>query len=176
MTSKTHRGHGEIELRRIAPSDDAAVADIIRTVMTEFRCNREGFAIHDEEVAAMSRAYPGGPSQYWVVCENGIVLGAGGFGPLAGSPQAEATCELRKMYFRPELRGRQLGERLLTLLLAKMQEAGYRRCYLETTEQMTGARRLYERMGFVARCGALGATGHHGCDRFYTRDLTGPSR
>ena len=158
-------------IRPIRRDDDAAVAAIIRDVMTEFFCNREGFAIHDAEVQAMSQAYPGGRAQFYVVESLGEALGCGGFGPLAGAPPDEQICELRKMYFRTALRGRGLGERLLRLLIAQMREQGYRTCYLETTGQMHKARVLYERLGFVAIGGPLGKTGHSACDRFYVRDL-----
>ena len=43
-------------LRPIRPSDDEAVAAIIRTVMTEHGASGPGFAIHDAEVLAMIRA------------------------------------------------------------------------------------------------------------------------
>ena len=160
-----------IVIRKIVPADDAGVASIIRSVMTEFCCNREGFAIHDAEVSAMSAAYRGEDAEYYVVVEAGAVLGCGGFAKLAGTQADERTCELRKMYFRKELRGRGIGERLLRLLLERMAKAGYARCYLETTEQMLEARKLYERMGFTALGANLGATGHHGCDRYYLKDL-----
>ena len=160
-----------MSIRPITAADDPAVAAIIRTVMTEYACSGEGFAIQDPEVDHMTQAYPGGPAQYYVVSAGGRVLGAGGFGPLAGVPASEQTCELRKMYFLPALRGRGAGRALLELLLQRMRDAGYRRCYLETTEQMHAARQLYTRLGFTAICAPLGATGHHGCDRFYLRPL-----
>lgn len=163
--------NGGIVIRKVTSADDVAVARIIRTVMTEFSCNRAGFAIQDAEVDTMSSAYPGGAAQYFVVARHGVVLGAGGFGPLQGFTAAPRTCELRKMYFVPELRGSGAGARLLALLLERMRAQGYARCYLETTSQMTAARALYERAGFRAIDGPLGATGHHGCDRFYARDL-----
>ena len=54
-------------IRPILPTDDAAVAAIIRTVMPEFGANGPGFAIHDPEVDWMSRAYSGPRSAYFVV-------------------------------------------------------------------------------------------------------------
>jgi putative acetyltransferase len=170
-SDERHTGADDLVVRPIRHEDDGSVAAIIRDVMTEFFCNRAGFAIHDAEVDAMTQAYAAPGSEFYVVERERRVLGCGGFGPLAGLAPSERTCELRKMYYRKELRGRGAGERLLRHLLARMVGHGYRRCYLETTDQMAAARRLYERLGFVPIERCLGATGHHGCNRYYVRDL-----
>jgi putative acetyltransferase len=158
-------------LRPIRPADDAAVAETIRSVMTEHGCAGQGFAIHDAEVAAMSRHYPGGDARYYVVEHDGAVLGGAGFARLAGTAPAAATCELRKMYFRPVARGLGLGHALLALLLDEMRAAGYRRCYLETTSWMRAAQHLYREHGFEPLPAPEGCTGHHGCDTFFARGL-----
>lgn len=158
-------------LRPIRPADDTAIASTIRSVMTEHGCSGAGFAIHDAEVDAMSRHYGSPDARYYVVESGGQVLGGAGFARLAGTSAEASTCELRKMYFQPAARGRGLGHALLALLLDEMRAAGYRRCYLETTSWMQAAQHLYRAHGFVERCGSEGDTGHHGCDRFFARDL-----
>jgi putative acetyltransferase len=158
-------------LRPIRPTDDAAIERTIRSVMTEHGCSGAGFAIHDAEVLAMSRHYAGPEARYYVVEHDGEVLGGAGFARLAGTTTTAATCELRKMYFQPAARGRGLGHALLALLLDEMRAAGYRRCYLETTSWMHAAQHLYRAHGFLERCGSEGATGHHGCDKFFAREL-----
>jgi putative acetyltransferase len=158
-------------LRPIRPGDDAAVAAVIRDVMIEHACTGSGFAIHDPEVAAMHDAYRAADARYYVVVRSGLVAGGGGFARLAGTREDEAICELRKMYFRPALRGLGIGRELLGLLLDEMRSCGYRRCYLETTSWMDAARRLYQATGFRELDGPLGRTGHHGCDRFFAREL-----
>lgn len=158
-------------LRPIRHRDDDAVAAIIRTVMTEHGASGPGFAIHDAEVSAMTANYPGGDARYYVVEHAGTVLGGAGFARLQGTTRDAATCELRKMYFLPPARGQGLGRAMLELLLDEMRVTGYRRCYLETTSKMLAAQRLYRAAGFVQRCGPEGATGHHGCDTFYGREL-----
>jgi putative acetyltransferase len=158
-------------LRPIRPADDAAVATTIRAVMKAHGASGPGFAIHDAEVDQMSRAYATPTARYYVVEHDGRVCGGAGFARLEGSAPEQATCELRKMYFEPEARGHGLGRAMLALLLDEMRRAGFRRCYLETTQQMQAAQRLYRAAGFQPLCGAQGATGHHGCDTFYARDL-----
>jgi putative acetyltransferase len=156
-------------IRPIEPRDDAAVAAIIRRVMPEFGANGAGFAIHDQEVDAMCAAYAEPRHRYFVIELDGRVTGGGGIAPLTGG-EAD-TCELRKMYFLPELRGRGAGRALMDRCLAFAAEAGFTRCYLETLTGMDAAERLYQASGFTQIAGPLGATGHFGCNRFYLRAL-----
>lgn len=164
-----HDSSGHFLIRAIRPSDDAAIADIIRSVMTEFGASGPGFAIHDPEVSGMSHAYSQPRRAYFAVEANGRVGGGGGFAPLdAADPD---ICELRKMYFLPQLRGQGAGRALIAQCLEAARSIGFRRCYLETLTGMDSAAALYEKFGFRRLPGALGATGHFGCNRFYMLDL-----
>ena len=156
-------------IRPVEARDDAALAAIIRTVMPEFGATGPGFAINDPEVDWMHRAYGQPRSAYFVVERDGVVLGGGGVAPLEGGDAD--TCELRKMYFLPELRGVGAGAAVMARCLEAARTAGYRRCYLETLCGMDAAMRLYERTGFRRIPGPLGATGHGGCNTFYLLDL-----
>ncbi|WP_395681512.1 GNAT family N-acetyltransferase [Dokdonella sp.] len=156
-------------LRPIEPRDDATVAAIIRRVMPEFGADGPGFAIHDAEVDAMCAAYARPRAAYFVVERDGVVQGGGGFAPLDGADAA--TCELRKMYFLPGLRGLGAGRALIAHCLESARTLGFRQCYLETLTGMDAAQSLYLASGFRRIEHALGATGHHGCNRFYLREL-----
>lgn len=158
-----------IRIRPIETVDDARIAAIIRQVMPEFGAGGAGFAIHDPEVDAMSAAYARERHRYFVVELDGRVAGGGGIAPLTGGD--DNTCELRKMYFLPGLRGRGAGQALMRECLAFAREAGFSRCYLETLTGMEAAQRLYRASGFVPVSGPLGKTGHFGCNRFYLLDL-----
>ena len=153
----------------IASQDNPAVARIIREVMTEYGAIGCNFSISDPEVDAMYEAYPAPASAFFVIESDGRVLGCGGMGPLQGG--ARDVCELRKMYFLPELRGAGMGAKLLAVILAAAREAGYRRCYLETLGSMQEARRLYLKHGFQPIDAPLGSTGHSGCNSWMIRDL-----
>jgi len=100
------------------------VADIIRLVMTEFKAIGCGYSINDSEVNDMYTAYAPDRSAFYVVELDGQVLGCGGFGPLTGAEQD--ICELRKMYFKSELRGLGVGTKLLNLCLDEAAKAGFR--------------------------------------------------
>lgn len=157
-------------IRRIQKTDNNKIASVIRDVMTEFGAVGEGYSIVDPEVDAMYQSYRRAKHYYLVVEKDGVVCGGGGIGPLAGCD--ETTCELRKMFYRPEIRGIGIGNRLLEQLLKQASEMGYKQCYLETLDRMTQAKKLYERFGFRALKSAKGCTGHTKCDRYYALNLS----
>jgi putative acetyltransferase len=156
-------------IRAIRPSDDVAVREIIQTVMPQFGASGPGFALHDAEVQAMSAHYTDSRAQYFVVTISERVLGGAGFAPLAG--EDPTTCELKKMYFLPQLRGLGAGSALITHCMQQARLAGYRSMYLETLTGMDQAKALYVKHGFQPLSAAMGTTGHFGCDQFYLRAL-----
>ena len=156
-------------IRPIAPQDNPAVAAVIRRVMPEFGADGPGFAIHDAEVDDMAGAYAQPGCAYFVVERAGRICGGAGIAPL-DDPEP-GICELRKMYFLPELRGLGAGKALIAQCLDMARSLGYRRCYLETLTGMDAAQKLYEANGFERIPKALGNTGHFGCNRFYLREL-----
>ena len=156
-------------IRAMGPADNLAVARIIRDVMTEFGAVGCGYSIEDAEVDAMYEAYPAPHSAFFVVEHEGRIQGCGGFGPLAGADAD--TCELRKMYFLPELRGQGMGAELMDTILESARAAGYTRCYLETLERMEKARTLYARYGFRVIDEPLGNTGHGSCNHWMLLEL-----
>jgi putative acetyltransferase len=163
------RDKTDCRIRPIRQDDNPTVAAIIREVMTEFGAVGENYSIADPEVDAMHEAYPAPTAVFFVVERDGQVLGCGGMGPLQAGPAD--VCELRKMYFLPELRGAGMGTKLLDVILEAARQAGYQRCYLETLGNMTDARRLYLKHGFKPIDSPLGATGHSGCNTWMIRDL-----
>ncbi len=155
-------------IRAVRPSDDTELAAIIRAGMAEFGICGAGPET-DPELISISEAYAGPRAAYFVVERDGELMGGGGIGPIAGEPPD--ICELRKMYLRPEGRGRGAGGRLLALCLDTARDLGYRRCHLATLHSMNAARHLYARAGFRQLDHALPGSGHLGCDTWYSREL-----
>lgn len=160
--------HGVL-LRPVRPTDDPALARVIRAALTEFGATGEGFSSQDPEIEHISRAYRGDRTIYYVLDEGGRVLGGAGIGPL---PEADpGICELRKMYVQPAGRNRGLGRALMERCLDAARRLGYRKVYLETLQTMHQARALYTRHGFAPVDAPLGATGHPGCNRWFLKVL-----
>ena len=156
-------------IRMIRAEDDPHVADVIRQVMTEFGAVGAGFSIEDPEVDAMFHAYQGERAVFYVVEHERTVMGCGGIAPLDGGE--EGTCELKKMYFLPGVRGKGVGRLLAETLIQDAARLDFRKIYIETLESMAAANKLYQKLGFERIEGNLGATGHCGCDTFYVLDV-----
>jgi putative acetyltransferase len=75
--------------------------------------------------------------------ESGKLLGTAGLYRLD-----DETCELRKMYFAPELRGRGMGRLMLGRTMSRARALGYKRMTLETASVLKKAIKLYTRFGF----------------------------
>ena len=159
----------DLQIRLIEAKDNAAVANIIRLVMTEFKAVGTGYSINDAEIDDMYGAYAPRSFEFYVVVLGGKVRGCGGFAPLTGGDKD--TCEIRKMYFRSELRGLGVGTRLLKLCLKRAASSGFRNCYLETMDGMNQAQRLYGKYGFKYLDKPMGNTGHSSCGTWMAREL-----
>ncbi|MCM6435235.1 GNAT family N-acetyltransferase [Klebsiella pneumoniae] len=133
-------------LRRITAADNAAIARVIRQVSAEYGLTADkGYTVADPNLDELYELYSQPGSAYWVVEQEGEVVGGGGVAPLACSEPD--ICELQKMYFMTSAR-----------------EQGFKRCYLETTAFLTEAIGLYEHLGFEHIDGPLGCTGHVDCE------------
>lgn len=157
-----------MQIRPITPDDDAQIEQIIRDALTEFGANRPGFAWQDPELSSLSDAYRTASHAYWVVEDNGQVVGGCGIGEI--TPAVSDVCELQKMYLAPKARG-QGAARLMMETALSFARDHYRWCYLETLATMTQAERLYRAAGFMALPRPLVTTEHGGCDRWYLLEL-----
>lgn len=71
----------------------------------------------------------------------------GGMGCL--KPLSEGCGEIKRMYVRPEYRGKGLGRALLEAILRGALQIGYERIRLDSANFMTEAHQLYRSAGFV---------------------------
>jgi putative acetyltransferase len=149
-------------IRPIAPGDNAALARAIRDTLTEYGAAKPGTAYYDEATDHLHELFSQtARSAYFVAELDGEVLGGGGIFPTEGLPTD--TVELVKLYLLPAARGRGVGKALINQCLETARANGYTRVYLETTEELTQAIPLYERLGFSYLPQALGNSGHFGC-------------
>lgn len=108
-------------------------------------------------------------SVYFVAEQNEKLLGGAGIYPSEGLPQQ--TCELVKMYLRPEARGQGTGKILIEKCLEFAQGCSYLQVYIETMPELAKAVRIYEKFGFEYLKGPLGNTGHFGCSVWMLKKL-----
>lgn len=159
-----------ITIRPIAAGDNAALARAVRDTLAEFGAAKPGTAYYDEATDHLYELFSQTPrSAYFVAEVSGEVLGGGGIFPTANLPAD--TVELVKLYLLPPARGRGVGKALIDHCLQAARAAGYARVYLETTDELTQAIPLYERLGFTYLQEALGDSGHFGCQIWMIRAM-----
>nr|PMI30286.1 GNAT family N-acetyltransferase [Vibrio splendidus] len=159
----------DVVVRPLQQQDNTVVANVIRQVSYENGLTEDkGYGVADPTLEDMFSVYNNERSQYWVIELDGKVVGGGGFAPLAGMPE---VCELQKMYFLPETRGKGLAKRLVNMSMEKAKELGYQHMYLETTECLNAAVKLYEKLGFEHLDSAWGDTGHDACEVVMAKTL-----
>ena len=150
-------------VRPISAADNPHIAQVIRTVSAEFGLTADkGYTVSDPNLDRLFELYSKADSAYWVIELDGKIMGGGGVAPLQCS--APDICELQKMYFLPQLRGRGMAHRLALQALDFARARGFKRCYLETTASLTQAIHLYEKLGFHHINQPMGCTGHVDCE------------
>jgi putative acetyltransferase len=163
-----------IYLRPIQEKDNAAIAALIRYVFIELGVPKVGSAYADPMLDHLYEHYQAQGSAYFVLEQNGGIVGGAGIGSLLGITESATegvTCELQKMYLSQRVRGLGQGERLIQHCLSIAQGLGYQQCYLETMPSMVSAQKLYEKMGFQHLDHAMGNTGHHSCPVWMLKKL-----
>lgn len=156
-------------IRPIRAADDDSIALIIRSVGAEFGAVGEGFGPADAEVAAMSRHYlDENRCRYFVALLGNQLVGGCGISPFNNQ---QDTCELRKLFLLPEVRGKGIGRALALHSLAYAKQKEFRQCYLDTLSNMTAAVALYTSLGFNCLAQPLEGVIHTGCDVWMLKDL-----
>ena len=158
-----------VTIREVREEDNAALAKAIRQVLIDIGVPKVGTAYADPELDFMYQAYQTTRSAYFVIDEDGVVLGGAGIAPLAG--EDPKICELQKMYFLAQGRGRGLGQQMIDHCLAYAKDQNFELCYLETLPYMKAAQKLYLKTGFDYIDGPMGNTGHTSCNVWLTKAL-----
>ncbi len=159
----------DIIIRPICKEDNIQIAEVIRSVLIDFGVPKVGTAYADTALDCMFETYQKENSAYFVVEENGKVIGGGGIAQL--DQYDGPVCELQKMYFLPVARGRGLGTQMIDTCLKSASDFGYEKCYLETMSYMEAAQKLYKKYGFQTLDGPMGDTGHYACGVHMVKQL-----
>lgn len=97
----------------------------------------------DDEIATLPGDYDP-PDGALLVAEEGHHL----IGMIALRPLEGAACEMKRLFVRPEGRGRGVATALVNELLEQARRLNYEEIRLDTLPMMTGAQSLYESLGF----------------------------
>jgi putative acetyltransferase len=163
-------------IRKIKKEDNSQIANVIREVFISDDYPKTGTAFADSQLDFMFEAYDKPKAIYFVVVDTeinsafyGKIIGGAGVSQLDNSN--ENICELQKMYFLKEARGKGIGQEMILKCLEKAKEFGFEKCYLETLPNMLAAQKLYQKVGFQYLEEPLGCTGHSSCPVWMIKEL-----
>lgn len=156
-------------IREIEQEDNSEVAKVIRQVLLDMGVPKVGTAYADKALDSMYENYNVPMATYFVVEENGVIIGCAGIAQLEN--YEGNICELQKMYFLEEARGKGIGAKMIIACLEKAREYGFKKCYLETMPYMKAAQKLYIKTGFTYLEDKMGDTGHYSCPVWMIKDL-----
>ncbi|WP_119792656.1 GNAT family N-acetyltransferase [Flavobacterium anhuiense] len=148
-------------IRTIEKKDNQAVASLIRSVFDELEIPKVGTAYEDPYLDLMFEQYSKPKSIYFVVENEGEIVGCAGIAPLENGDSE--ICELQKMYFLPKTRGLGIGSQMMEKCLEQAKSFGFKKCYIETMPFMHAAQKLYKKSGFEYLDAPMGCTGHNSC-------------
>ena len=144
-----------LTIRSATNADTEAVRQLIFSVLGEYGLAPDPDHV-DRDLCDIEASYAATGGLFEVLLDGKRrIVGTVGLFPLD-----ERRCELRKMYFAPEIRGHGWGKALLNRMIAKAQASGFEEMVLETAGVLREAIALYQAFGFepvpgepeVARC------------------------
>jgi putative acetyltransferase len=156
-------------IREIKKEDNQQIAAVIREVFISDNFPKTGTAFADMQLDYMFEAYDKPMATYFVVENEEKVIGGAGISQLESS--SENICELQKMYFLEEVRGKGIGFKMIQICLQEGIKLGFEKCYLETLPEMLAAQHLYKKAGFKYLCEPMGSTGHTNCPVWMIKSL-----
>jgi ribosomal protein S18 acetylase RimI-like enzyme len=136
-----------VELRRIRPDEHEEAGEVCVAAYEPFFSGAEDF--YREKVRDVARR--DAEAEVWVAVDDGALLGCVTSCP-PGSPWHELASdhegEFRMLAVHPDARGRGVGTALATLCEDQARAHGATAMVLSSLREMTGAHRIYERLGY----------------------------
>ena len=130
----------------IVTATSAEQLDQVRALFEEY-WNSFGFTPcfqgFSEELAALPGKYATPRGRLALSLLDGLAAACGAFRPID-----QERCEIKRVYVRPEFRGRGIGRRLLTWLIAEARAERYCEMLADTMPVMREALEMYDRTGF----------------------------
>jgi N-acetylglutamate synthase-like GNAT family acetyltransferase len=153
----------EMRLRNASNQDAQEATSFIERILSDYGLSME-LEGHDSDLRDIEATYfvAGGSFEILEDADGKII------GLVAVRPKDRITCELRRLYLAPNLRGKGLGARLLQHALVNARRSGFMKMELVTATALKEAISLYARFCFEAAKAVCGSC----CDQAFSLDLT----
>jgi ribosomal protein S18 acetylase RimI-like enzyme len=134
----------ELQTLQVESSEQIA---IVRELFLEY-ANSLGFSLcfqsFDQELASLPGPYAPPDGRLLLATGNGYPAGCVALHKLAAE-----ICEMKRLYVRPQFRGKRLGRELAERVIAEARQIGYKYLRLDTVEPvMKTAVKMYRQLGF----------------------------
>lgn len=105
------------------------------------------FQNFEQELLTLPGEYSAPRGALLLAMVDGHFAGCCAMRPLDGADYTN-SCEMKRLYVRPQFRGLRLGRMLAEGILDAARVAGYDSILLDTLDEMESARALYQELGF----------------------------
>lgn len=156
-------------IREIKESDNKSLAHVIRAILEEFDAAKPGTVYTDPTTDDLFTLFSEKDSIYYVVENEGEILGGCGIYPTVGLPNGYT--ELVKLYLHKSARGKGLGYQLLEKCAEWARENNSTHLYLESLPELNIAVDLYKSVGYQMLDAPLGDSGHFACNLWMLKEL-----
>jgi GNAT superfamily N-acetyltransferase len=136
-----------VDIRQAVTSQELAhISQLFRQYFTwladEYGINMSYQGVKTE-LASLPGYYAAPRGRLLLLYEGEEAAGCGAFRPID-----EKVCELKRMYVKPEFRGKGLGRAIAVRLLEEARKSGYKIARLDTATFLKEAQALYQSLGF----------------------------
>lgn len=158
-----------MKIRKVQPSDNQILAEIIRGVFIEHNAPQQGTVYSDPTTDDLFHYFQTEKAVLFVAELKGEIVGCCGIYPTAGL--ATNCTELVKFYIHHAARGKGVGKALMENCVSAALNFGYTQMYIESLPHFAKAVRIYEKQGFQRLEQPLGNSGHTTCNIWMLKQL-----
>jgi len=132
---------------RIVPNNSTEEIKLVHALFLEYAKSLnfdlcfQGF---DRELAGLPGDYAAPDGRLLLAYYEGRVAGCVGLRKVV-----EGVCEMKRLWVRPDFRGKKIGRKLAEAVIAEARKIGYSIMKLDTIDTMTEAITMYQSMGFT---------------------------
>ncbi|TDM12722.1 GNAT family N-acetyltransferase [Macrococcus lamae] len=155
-------------IRPIEAEDNEAIKRLIKTSLEDLELNIPGTAYFDSSLNDLYSSYHSQQNaEYWVAVDDETIVGGIGIAPF---DETTHTCELQKLYVAESAQGQGISRLLMDAAL-EFASHYYKYCYLETTDTLDVACKLYYKYGFKLLEQPLNTTEHTAMNQWFLKKL-----